>query len=114
MHARQEAVPLPRRENALRFLMRKHVMIAKDAAELRQFFFGDARNHLIGDHADVIPLVVVKFGRNVQRHEGRHDVNRMMFVQVAHRLQQLDFVVNGQAVAGFRFNRRGAAPQHSV
>src|SRR5205814_10574636 len=101
MHAQAEATILSGPQNFLRLGNIEVAAFAKNVAVFSELFVRDARKHFVNDERDVLLWRVPKLvGHRVGAEKSRNEFDRRFGIEPANHAQQLQLVVDREAVTG--------------
>ncbi len=110
MQAQAEIERLRRAQHGARLFHRKHVRFTEDVAVLGKFLLGNERQHLVNHKIDVIADPAAIFVRDfVGAEESGYVAQAGIRVELADSLEDFDFGIEREAVAGLGFDGGGAA-----
>jgi hypothetical protein len=113
VHLRREAVLGAGSQHPPGLLDGEDALLAEDVTENGDALVGDGRQLLADDLVDVLvgrPFV----GNGVGAHERRHDIDRVSLVGAAEDLQQPEFGLRVEPVAGFHLDGRRPRREHRI
>jgi hypothetical protein len=115
VQAQLQAVVLGGGEDGARLGEGEGMVVAEDIAEAGEAVLGDVREQIVGDEAEIAWAVVLELRRHGMRSQQRgNDAQRGALLERAEDVEDLQFGVAGEAVAGLGFNGGGAATEEPV